>query len=132
MKHLRDVTWQDYGISVHRKRELKAFCRQYPEKKQAITYTLNAVNYDGMPHGKGKGDALERQAIRNVQLKDDCALIEQAAIKASPEYFTEIIANATEGADYWTLRNKSGMPINANDFYGLCRLFYHYLDEVKK
>ena len=32
-KRLRDMTWDDYGISRHRYQELKAFCLQYYEKR---------------------------------------------------------------------------------------------------
>ena len=48
-KRLRDMTWDDYGISKNRYKELKAFCLQYDEKKSKIKYGISAVRYDGQP-----------------------------------------------------------------------------------
>lgn len=32
-KRLRDMTWDDYGLSRDRRRELRAFCLQYDKKR---------------------------------------------------------------------------------------------------
>lgn len=43
-KRLREMTWEDYGISRHRYEELRAFCLQYDEKKSKIQRGLSAVS----------------------------------------------------------------------------------------
>lgn len=55
-KRLRDMTWDDYGISRHRYEELKAFCLQYEEKKAKINRGINGRGNDGMPKGNYKGN----------------------------------------------------------------------------
>ena len=86
-KRLRDMTWDDYGISKHRYQELKAFCLQYEEKKSKISRGISGTGYDGMPKGNYKGNPLETQAIRNVMYQKDCEMIEQAAMAASGEIY---------------------------------------------
>lgn len=79
-KRLRDMTWEDYGISKNRYKELKAFCLQYDEKKSKIKYGISAMQYDGQPKAHNTGSQVENQAIENDIYKRDCAMIEEAAI----------------------------------------------------
>ena len=74
-KRLREMTWDDYGISKHRYDELKSFCLQYDEKKSKISRDVGSMNYDGMPKGNYKGNPLESKAIRNVMYQKDCEMI---------------------------------------------------------
>ena len=84
-KRLRDMTWEDYGISKNRYAELKAFCLQYEEKKSKIKYGISAAKYDGQPKAHSTGSQTERQAIDNMHYAKSCAMIEEAAIRANPE-----------------------------------------------
>ena len=133
-KRLRDMTWDDYGISRNRYKELEAFCLQYEEKKSKISRGINAVTIDGMPKGNYKQNTLEANAVRNVILQKDCEMIEQAAIAAAPDIYPYIIKRVTNGLSYPFIEydEKLGrIPVGINEFYGYRRLFYHFLDRMK-
>ena len=133
-KRLRDMTWDDYGISRNRYKELQAFCLQYDEKKSKINRGINAVANDGMPKGNFKKNTLEMNAIRNVIYQRDCEIIEQAAVAASSEIYPYIIKSVTNDLSFPFIEydEKLGrIPIGKTEFYGYRRLFYHYLDLIK-
>ena len=133
-KRLRDMTWDDYGISRNRYKELEAFCLQYEEKKSKISRGISAVTNDGMPHGNYKGNPLEANAIRNVTYQKDCEMIEQAAIAASAEIYPYIIKSVTNDLSYPFIEYDEALgriPIGKTEFYATRRLFYHYLDLLK-
>lgn len=133
-KRMRDMTWDDYGISRNRYKELQAFCLQYDEKKSKINRGINAVANDGMPKGNFKKNTLEMNAIRNVIYQRDCEMIEQAAVAASSEIYPYIIKSVTNDLSfpYIEYDEKLGrIPVGKTEFYGYRRLFYHYLDLIK-
>lgn len=133
-KRLRDMTWDDYGISRNRYKELQAFCLQYDEKKSKINRGVNAVTNDGMPKGNFKKNTLEMNAIRNVIYQRDCEMIEQAAVAASSEIYPYIIKSVTNDLSfpYIEYDEKLGrISVGKTEFYGYRRLFYHYLDLIK-
>lgn len=133
-KRLRDMTWEDYGISKNRYDELKAFCLQYEEKKSKINRGVGAMNYDGMPKGNYKENSLEAQAIKNVMYQKDCEMIEQAAIAASAEVYQYIIKSVTNDLSYRFIEydEKLGkIPMGKTEFYSIRRKFYHFLDLLK-
>lgn len=133
-KRLRDMTWEDYGISKNRYEELKAFCLQYEEKKSKISRDIGSMNYDGMPKGNYKGNPLERKAIRNVVYQKDCEMIEQAAVAASAELYPYILKSVTNGLPYRFIEYDEQLgriPIGKTEFYALRRKFYHFLDKIK-
>jgi len=133
-KRLRDTTWNDYGISKYRYRELKNFCLQYPEKKAKIKYGLTASGDDaGIRSGK-VGRPTENQAISNSRYLKDCEMIEQAAIEAAPEIYPFIIASVTEDLCFEDIEYLPGagrIHVGKTDFYGYRRLFYHFLNKKK-
>ena len=96
-KRLRDMTWEDYGISKNRYAELKAFCLQYEEKKSKIKYGISAAQYDGQPKAHNTGSQTERQAMDNAIYMKDCAMIEEAAIRTNPEIWRYIVKSVTLG-----------------------------------
>lgn len=133
-KRLREMTWDDYGISRHRYAELKAFCLQYDEKKSKISRGISAVTNDGMPHGNYKESPVESNAIRNVTYQKDCEMIEQAAIAASAEIYPYIIKSVTNDLSYPFIEYDEALgriPVGKTEFYATRRLFYHYLDLLK-
>ena len=133
-KRLRDMTWEDYGISKNRYAELKAFCLQNEEKKSKINRGVGAMNYDGMPKSNYKENSLETKAIRNVMYQEDCEMIEQAAIATSAEIYQYIIKSVTNDLSYRFIEydEKLGrIPVGKTEFYAMRRLFYYYLDNLK-
>lgn len=137
-KRIRNMSWNDYGISVHRYNELKAFCLQYDEKKSKINREVSGVSCDGMPKGTGKHDGLENNAIRNAMYETDCRMIEDAALLTSkdvtPDFHKFIIKAVTNDLSYeyimW-MEDAGQIPVGKTDFYAYRRLFYHYLDRLK-
>lgn len=128
------MTWDDYGISRNRYKELEAFCLQYEEKKSKISRGINAVTIDGMPKGNYKQNTLEANAVRNVILQKDCEMIEQAAIAAAPDIYPYIIKSVTNGLSYDFVEYDERLgriPVGKTEFYGYRRLFYHFLDLLK-
>ena len=75
----RDLSLGCYEISRERYRELKYFCRQYPEKKQKLTDArdLSGQNWDGMPHASTVGDPTGRRAEKALRYAEDVALIDR-------------------------------------------------------
>lgn len=133
-KRLRDMTWEDYGISKNRYAELKAFCLQYGEKKSKIKYGISAAQYDGRPKAHSTGSQTERQAMDNVIYMKDCAMIEEAAIRTNPEIWRYIVKSVTLGLSYEFIEydNEQGkIPMCKNDFYGTRRKFFSILNEMK-
>ena len=137
-KRMRDKTYSDYGISLHRYKELKEFCLQYDEKKSKINRELSGVSCDGMPRGSGKKDGLENNAIRNARYDTDCKMIEQAAVLAGKsvtvDFHKFILKSVTNDLSYeyimW-LEDAGQVPVGKTDFYAYRRLFYHFLDRLK-
>lgn len=133
-KRLRDMTWEDYGISKNRYAELKAFCLQYGEKKSKIKYGISAAQYDGQPKAHSTGSQTERQAIDNMIYTKDCAMIEEAAIRTNPEIWRYIVKSVTLGLSYEFIEydNEQGkIPMCKNDFYGTRRKFFSILNKMK-
>ena len=133
-KRLRDMTWEDYGISKNRYAELKAFCLQYEEKKSKIKYGISTAQYDGQPKAHSTGSQTERQAMDNIHYAKDCAMIEEAAIRANPEIWRYILKSVTLGLSYEFIEydNEQGkIPMCRRDFYGTRKKFYAILNEMK-
>lgn len=133
-KRLRDMTWEDYGISKNRYAELKAFCLQYEEKKSKIKYGISEAQYDGQPKAHNTGSQTERQAMDNVIYMKDCAMIEEAAIRANPGIWRYIVKSVTLGLSYEFIEydNEQGkIPMCRRDFYGTRKKFYAILNEMK-
>lgn len=131
----RNKTWEDYGISVHRYHELKAFCLQYDEKKSKIKRGISSRSNDGMPKSNYRLNQLENMAIRNAMYQKDCEMIEQAAVATSLEIYPYILKSVTNDLSYPFIEYDEELgriPVGQNDFYAYRKLFYHYLDLIKR
>lgn len=134
-KRLRDMTWEDYGISKYRYRELKAFCLQYHEKLKELSYGLTSAGDDVNIRSGKIGRPTESQAIRNARYSKDTGMIEQAAIAASAEIYPWILASVTEDFSYDELEGHTKLgriPVCKKDFYGIRRKFYAVLDQKRR
>lgn len=133
-KRLRDMSWDDYGISRNRYKELKAFCLQYDEKKSKINRGISGVDYSSLSRSGAAGSQVESQAIENEMNMKDCRMIEEAAVKANPEIWKYIIKSVTLGLPYESIEydeEQGRIPIGKTDFYAYRKLFYHFLDKIK-
>ena len=146
-KGLRALTWDDYGISADRQKELKWFCRQYRSKRRKAhsrDYALAAVNYERLTVGSsGLSSPTEAAAIRNYSRAEralrDCRIIEEAAMWAADSsgykirnLWRAILKNVTEGTGYDALLAHYDISfLAAPDFYSILRLFYYRLDQLQ-
>lgn len=133
-KKIRNMNWDDYGISKNRYKELKAFCMQYDEKKNKIKYGLSSNQSDGQPKARSTESQVERQAIENSIYIKDCAMIEEAAVRANPEIWRYIIKSVTLGLSYEFIEydeEQGKIPVGKTDFYAYRKLFYHNLNKLK-
>lgn len=132
-KRLRNMSWEDYGISKYRYKELKAFCLQYDEKKEKISYGLKA-SQGGGGSKYSTGSPTERQALKNAQYSKDVSMIEAAAVKANKAIAQYILKSVTQDLayEYIMYDEKLGkIPVGKTDFYAYRKLFYFYLDKMK-
>lgn len=136
-KRLRDMTWDDYGISKNRYKELKAFCLQYDEKKSRIQYGMKkspAAGEGALPGGGAAGSPVERQAIENEAHARDCRMVEEAAIRANPGIWKQLLKSVTQDLPYEYVEydeESRRIMVGKTDFYAYRRLFYYYLDRIK-
>ena len=133
-KRLRDMTWDDYGISRNRRKELEAFCLQYEEKRRKIQSGISSVQVDGIPGSNYKEGPVEKQAIQNSTYLHDVRMIEEAAIRANPGIWKYLLKSATRGLPYERIEYADELgriPVGSTEFYAYRRLFYRYLDELK-
>lgn len=134
-KRLRDMTWEDYGISKYRYKELKAFCQQYDEKKNKIQYGLPSAKQDGMPRGSGPvGSPVEQQAIENTLYMRDIRMIEEAAVQTNPAIWKYILKSVTQDLSYEFVMYDAELgriSVGQTEFYAYRKLFYHYLNKLK-
>ena len=118
-----------YGISKERYQELKAFCRQYREKKAKIAdaQALPSSAPTGLPHGTGVSDRTGRQASRLAALSADVELIESTCRDAAPCYWKYLLENVTTGTCFEYL----SPPCGRRQFYEQRRKFFYLLDMRK-
>lgn len=132
-RKLRSMSWQDYGISVYRYKELKAFCLQYEEKREKISYGLKA-SQGGGGSKYSTGSPTERQALNNTAYERDIRIIEEAAVKANSEIWQYILKSVTQDLPYESVMydEKLGkIPVGRTDFYAYRKLFYFFLHKSK-
>lgn len=136
-KRLRDMTWDDYGISKNRYKELKAFCLQYDEKKSRIQYgtSKSPVVGEGVSSsGYAKESPVEKQAIQNSVYLRDIHMIEEAAVMANPEIWRHMLKSVTQDLPYEYVEYDEELGriiVGRTDFYAYRKLFYHCLNEKK-
>lgn len=136
-KRLRDMTWDDYGISKNRYRELKAFCLQYDEKKSEIQYGTSGSSsaWENVASRMGfVGKPVENQAVKNELYAKDCRMIEEAAIRADPGIWKYILRSVTQDLPYEFVEYDEELgriTVGKTDFYSYRRLFYFYLHRLK-
>lgn len=143
-KGLRSLTWDDYGITKGRYKELQGFCLQYRQRKKEAKrlgdYALAAVNTEGAGGGSGISRPTETAAIRHYMRAErairDCRMIEESAMWAASaggykRAWRAILRNVTDGVGYDNLVNLYEMSFSSPDFYGVRRAFFHRLDQLQ-
>lgn len=137
VKRLRTLTWEDYGISKGRYKELQGFCIQYRQKqkdaKRLGDYALAAVTEAEVVDGTNEAFLRYQSAKRAIR---DCRMIEEAAMWAANDagyksVWRAIIRNVTDGIGYDNLCRIYYLPFSVADFYGIRRAFFHRLNQLR-
>lgn len=114
---MRDNGIRKAGISCWRYRELKAFCRQYDEKR------AQAMRLQGMA-GREQESAADEARLHSERLLGDCRLIERTAQEADPGGSEAIIRNAARGVRY----EEAGYYGERSSFFRARKRFFVALD----
>ncbi len=142
---LRFITFEDYGISTERSKELKHFCLQYGEKQRIASrgaYGLHGLDYSKIGARSGfRGSPTEAAAVRNLTRQEharrDCKMIEDAALWAAsagdyPEGWRVVLQSVTEGINFEVLQARGEfIPWTRTDFYAVKRALYYRLDVLQ-
>lgn len=103
-----DAHVKEYGISHLKYQELMYFCRQFHEK-------IVSAAAEDQPE---KRDALIR----------DCAMIEESAKKAAPQFWHELLRNVVRKIPYEQLN----VPCGRRQFYSIRRKFFVILSQMRE
>lgn len=122
-----------YYISKHRYYELKHFCLQYPEwKKEYEEITLTPKHYISERIQKNKGDPTSELAIRRTELENKMKLVEQTAIKVSPDLYQYLLLGVTKGLSYDALLSMYKIPCCREYYYVRYRYYFFQLSISRK
>lgn len=124
---MRDRELKSVNISRWRYTELRAFCRQYDEKKRKAAKLLSVASprTGGVPGHGGVSDPVYAAVRRRERLLADCEKIEQAAIMADSVGYKAILKNVTQGVRY----EETCYYGCRSDFFRARRRFFALLDE---
>jgi hypothetical protein len=128
----------EYGLSKEEYEELKWFCRQYPRKKQMLSYLLNPAHQIGieeykdehgrlcgtaMPRGNKTSDPTLAAVSKREALLKDCQIIEQAAIATDSTLYQQLMRNVTMCETYERINPACGR----RQFFETRRKFFFVL-----
>jgi len=116
-----------YGISRDAYAELRAFCRQYPEKKAkaAALASVSSPALTGMPTGSGKSDMVLRAVERRERLLQECGMIERAAAMVEKGvFYSALILNCCHGIGYEYLDPAILPTSNRTAFFHARKMFF--------
>ena len=124
-----------HTISRYAYAELRAFCRQYGEKKSraAALAGVSSPILTGMPHGSDISDPVTRAVERRERLLADCAMIERAAeLAGGGGFYHALILNCCHGIGYLYMDPAILPTANRNAFFRARREFYWLLHQIRK
>lgn len=126
------INMTPWGIDRNRYDELKARCRQYPDKKMELDTLLcvSPPTVTGMPHGSGVSDPVVRAVSKREKLLRFCEPIEYAASRAGGgAYQRALILNCCYKVGYELLPPESLPNSYRNAFFKARREFFWLLDK---
>ena len=126
-----------YWISKHRYYELAHFCRQYDEWKKNYAKLQGDFSYShGVTVNTCEGKAIikpvEKCAERMMYFTERMRIVEQSAIKASPELAKYIIRGATKGLSYDKMKATDNIPCCREVYYEYYRRFFWHLSQIRE
>ena len=123
-----------YYISKHRYLELKHFCLQYPEWKQALRYIENLPPSKSIVEAgdtSSGGYFLEKTAGIRIELTRRLELIERVAAETDSYLGPFIFKSVTQGRSYEYLHVQNGMACCKDMFYDRYHKFFWLLDQAR-
>lgn len=133
-----------WGISKWAYEELRAFCRQYPEKKAeanallGVKSSCHVVEYleaDGqmagtvMPRGNTTSNPVEETILKRLRLLEDCDLIDRVAAEVDGgEWKEALILNVCYGKGYEYIDQAILPNSKRNAFFQARREFFYRLN----
>lgn len=131
MPNRRDLMLEKYDISKARQDELRAFCRQYEEKKSKLDqlYELSSASGGGVDGGK-VGMPTEAKALKAIKYREDIEKIDEALDYASALYGDwmrkALYENIIKGVRFYQLK----LYCDRRKFYDTRHIFYEKLDSL--
>lgn len=124
-----------YYIDKHRYYELKHFCLQYGEWKQAYRSCCEAVTFgsrfERLPSSNMPGDLTAKYAIKRAQYNERIRMVEDIAKEADEFLYSYILKAVTEGLSYPYLKAKLNIPCGRDMYYDRYRKFFWLLDNAR-
>lgn len=129
----RNLVLGEYDIGEWRYKELKAFCRQYPEKKARAASLLGVRGMglgDGMPHGKGTtSDPVSAAVSKREELIRDVEMIDRCLGAVDGGAFEHALRlNVCYGSSYDCITPEILPTSKRNTFFEARRKFFCLLD----
>lgn len=124
-----------YGISKNAYDELKAFCRQYGEKKTraAALAGVSGATITGMPKGSRIGNPVARAAEQRERLLADCEQIERAALLAcGGKFYGALILNCCHNVAASDIDPEVLPTSNRSAFFSARRAFFWTLHQIRQ
>ena len=131
---MRENASSSHVISRFAYAELRAFCRQYGEKraKAAALAGISSPLMMGVAHGTAISDPVTRAFERREALLRDCAMIERAAeLAGGGGFYHALILNCCHGIGYIYMDPAILPTANRNAFFRARREFYWLLHQIR-
>lgn len=124
-----------YWISKHRHYELKYYCLQYREWKDAYgelgVVGTSRIGFNGSSTGYSRSDKTSDAALKRVEYANKMHLIERIAKNTNSVLGEYILKAVTEGLSYNQLRAKMTIPCGRDMYYENYRKFFWLLSKEK-
>ena len=127
------VNMSRYGIDREAYRELKAFCHQYPDKKDMVASAIMPAASEHVGSGRGlPSDPVSRAAIEREIFLRDIEMIERAARETDGgKWERALLRNACYKEGYERLDPSMLPTCNRNAFFSARREFFWRLYNLK-
>ena len=124
-----------YYIDKHRHYELKHFCLQYHNWKQAYSALdepcVSISSFERMPTGNLPGDPTGARAAAKAQLYERINMVEQIAKEADDYLWKYILKAVTENLSFTYLKTTLDIPCGKDMYYDRYRKFFWLLNKAR-
>lgn len=124
-----------YYIDKHRHYELKHFCLQYHNWKQAYLAldepSISISTFERIPTGNLPGDPTGARAVAKAQLYERINMIEQIAKEADDYLWKYILKAVTENLSFTYLKTALDIPCGKDMYYDRYRKFFWLLNKAR-